>query len=167
MSNPSDMVVFIGKQDRTLPDLIRGEVVDTMGSSLIYNVTESSIEDLVVDVTLNGTTTSTAVSDLPALVFLKAPFMIKGDITESDETIDIEMTIRQGDSILDREIVPLRVRNSTSLPRATRFRARHRRCRYCARSTRQWRVGNTSGNRTVASWRIGRGPTPGVLLRAA
>ena len=34
--------------------------------------------------------------------------MIKGDITESDETIDIEMTIRQGDSILDREIVPLR-----------------------------------------------------------
>ena len=119
MSNPSDTVVFIGKQDRTLPDLIRGEVVDTMGSSLIYNVTESSIEDLVVDVTLNGTTTSTAVSDLPALSFLKAPFMIKGDITESDETIDIEMTIRQGDSILDREIVPLRVRNSTDLHRRT------------------------------------------------
>ena len=119
MPTPSDRVVFMGKQDRTLPDLIRGEAVDTMGSTLVYNVTESSVNDLVIDVRLGDTITSTIVSTLPALSFLKTPFMIRGDIPESASSIDIEMTLRQGDMILDVETVQLKVRESTDLHRRT------------------------------------------------
>ena len=119
MSNPSDQVVFFGAGDRTLPDLITGESIDTMGSILIYNVNEQRLEDLVIDAEIDGTRTSTPVAALPSLSFLKAPFMIKGVIPESATSVDVEMTLRQGDTVLDRETIPLRVRKATDLHRRT------------------------------------------------
>lgn len=119
MSNPSDLVVFLGAGDRTLPDLIDGESIDTMGSILIYNVNDRRLENLFIDTEIDGTRTSTPVADLPSLSFLKAPFMIEGAIPEAATSVDMEMTLRQGDTVLDSETIPLRVRSSTDLHRRT------------------------------------------------
>lgn len=119
MSAPSELVVFLGKQDQTLPDLVKGEPANAMASMLVYNLNDEDLDNLFIDSYLNGTKTSTPLTQISAMSFLKVPFAIDGVLPEDVASVDVEIVLRDGDLVLDREIIPLRIRDATDLHKRT------------------------------------------------
>ena len=119
MSQPNERVAFIGRQDRTLPDLVEGEPVDVLGAVLVYNVDPDKRESLVLEATIGEDTTVSSMETLPPLSFLKTPFRMQSSGPATGELVTVDLRLRDGDKILDEEQIELKVKGASDLHRRT------------------------------------------------
>jgi dienelactone hydrolase len=112
---------FLNTGDRTAPDLIVGEPVDTLAAIVVANATESWREDLVITAKLaDGTATDTPVPALLPLSIRKVGFRLKGAPPQAEGNCVIELELRrkppgspgrkEGWETLDTGAITLRVR---------------------------------------------------------
>lgn len=119
MSQPNERVAFIGRQDRTLPDLVEGEPVDVLGAVLIYNVDPDMREGLVLEAIIGEDTTVSPMEALPPLSFLKAPFRMQSSVPATGDLLTVSLRLRDGDQVLDEEQIELKIKGPSDLHRRT------------------------------------------------
>lgn len=119
MTGHRDRVAFIGKQDRTLPDLVTGEPIDVLGSVLVYNVDPDSRSGLVLETVIDGETTRNEIVSLQPLSFLKVPFQIKSSRPVEGDSVSVTLRLLDGDDVLDEDAINLKVKSPTDLHRRT------------------------------------------------
>jgi dienelactone hydrolase len=112
---------FLNAGDKTTPDLIVGEPVDTLAAIVVANATQSWRDDLVITAKLpDGTATDTPVPSLLPLSIRKVGFGLKGAPPQAEGNCAIDLKLRRkppnslgredGWETLDASTIILRVR---------------------------------------------------------
>ena len=95
---------FFSTADMTVPDLVRGEAIQSEAAVLVFCASENSRENLVITARLaGGQETRTTVPVLVPLSIRKVPFELRGTAPPSGETAVVELKLEQKVQRGDRE----------------------------------------------------------------
>ncbi|MCW5946491.1 MAG: prolyl oligopeptidase family serine peptidase [Fimbriimonadales bacterium] len=114
--NPVQSKAFFNAGDLTLPDVVIGEADSIMGGIIVVNATEQSMTNLIISTPGN---VSTHLPAIPALSARKVPFGFRAETVINPGEQQIELTLQDGSTVLDRTTVTVRVRKPTESHKRT------------------------------------------------
>jgi len=118
----ADKLLSFNVHDTTLPDLVVGQAADTWGELPILNTSGDLVRDAQLEVRCAGEAPVVVeVPPLPPYGVRKVGFPIRCAARPEAGSVDVEITVRRGSAVLDRAVVPLRVKLPMENRRVTFF----------------------------------------------
>lgn len=117
---PATTAVLFNRDDRTLPDLLVGEAVDTLGALVLINADTRPLCGAVLTASLGDVSTASVVATIPPLGIHKAGFSIVGAAPPAGEEQSVELVLADAEGVeLTHETIQLRVRKPDESHRRT------------------------------------------------
>ncbi|MDZ7260604.1 MAG: prolyl oligopeptidase family serine peptidase, partial [candidate division KSB1 bacterium] len=108
---PESSVLFNTK-DRTLPDFILGEAIDTWGAVVVINASHEPLKNLKISAKIgNNEPAVTRVPIIAPMTIRKIGFLLQGEPPTRPDLVDVSLQLHQNDQLLDEATLQVGVKN--------------------------------------------------------